>query len=729
MNKKTFPLLLATAMVLGACSTNEDGAMETVKNPDNAIAFSSENTALTRTGFTGADTKIALLFSSQNGSEDSYKSCTTFATGQKNATEGATEYSAVSFTTEEQRYWDDCFGRAAKLSVYGFAVPNKSDANLPITAASSFAAGAGTKAFTIAVPQDQTESDIAALDLTYSNNIQSTSWAKKGIYDYNFSTSKYSLKESATYPTDGRLVFQAKGSDTEAGKFNQGHLIFKHAMCWVTVNLIEGTEGFDNSATTDFVLTGTKNATLNVNYTGTFNVESGTWTSKTDGAIAGMKDISAAKANKSTLTLDAMTLPDKTLDNVTTDFLTFEIDHNLYHVSCDEIAEAIKTKASSLEAGDLKTRLTSFSAMTAGDHYTINITVKKTQIETITAEVVQWEQVNADYTANNARIKFTLRDDTNGTDIITTGKFDIYRSADFDENVTDDREAYNWNTNDYVKATTLTYENNFFKTNWFWESNKEYYHLRTISPINTPLESGNKSFAIQSGAQDDAHDYQWGAPYYVAADKKLYYDVTNGFQYYSDGTTKQLFKAIGPTNSDIHMLLQHMMSDVNVKLLTTTGSDKVNIEGATVELIYFAADGSVNIGNGLITPTTTITNTATMTANGSTYTYRVVPQALTRTDGTNKKIGIKITTSDKNQYYLVEDLSTLEVASITDNGNNRYTAGNTIDRWFPGYSYTYNITIKKTGIETITAEIVNWESVTADKTVTLESKKGFGFWK
>lgn len=719
MNKKTFPLLLATAAVLGACSTNEDSAADAVKNLDNMIAFSSENTAVTRSGFTGADTKIAMLFSSQKGSESSYKSCTTEATGVKNATEGTDQYSDVSFASGKERYWDDCFGRSAKLSVYAFAVPNKSNVTLPITATTSFADGAGTTAYTIAVPTDQSEKSMEELDLTYSNNIRNGATDNKGIYEYNFSTSNYALKSSEGYPEDGRLTFQQK-PETEAGKFNRGHLIFKHAMCWVTVNLIEGTEGFANDAATDFTLTGTKNATLNVNYTGTFDLNSGTWTSKTDGSIAGLKNNSGTKENKTTIKLEAMTLPDKVLDEVTTDFLTFEIDNNLYHVSCDEVAEAIKTKY----ATDGPDRLKNFTTMTAGDHYTVNITVKKTKIETITAEVVQWETVSADYTGNNARISFTLRDDAQGTDITVLDKFAIWRSADNDENVTDERVAYNWDTNAYEKATTVTYENNYFKTNWFWADNKTYYHLRTLTPATTTLESGNKSFQITSGAQDDSHDYQWGAPYYANADKKLYYDITNGFTYYSGDATdanRQLFKAIGPTNSNIHMLLQHMMSDINVVLSTTTGDDKVSIEGATVELIYFANTGSVNMGNGLITPTSTITNTATMTANGSTYTYRVVPQVLTRTSGDHPKVGIKITTSDNNQYYLVEDLASLTVKSITDNGNNRYSTGNTIDRWYPGYSYTYNIKIKKTGIETITAELVNWESVSADKDITLEN--------
>jgi hypothetical protein len=106
------------------------------------------------------------------------------------------------------------------------------------------------------------------------------------------------------------------------------------------------------------------------------------------------------------------------------------------------------------------------------------------------------------------------------------------------------------------------------------------------------------------------------------------------------------------------------------------------------------------------------------------FTYGIVPQALTYNGGT---IGLRITTPDGNQY-VVSDLSKCTATAVTnDNLANPYTEkddkGNyKITSWYPGYKYTYNITIKKTGIERITAAVVGWETVTGkDIDIDLEN--------
>lgn len=104
------------------------------------------------------------------------------------------------------------------------------------------------------------------------------------------------------------------------------------------------------------------------------------------------------------------------------------------------------------------------------------------------------------------------------------------------------------------------------------------------------------------------------------------------------------------------------------------------------------------------------------------YTYGIVPQSLNWTDGT---IGLRITTPDGNQY-VVKDLSTCTATVSSDNIANPYTqvsGGNyTINAWYPGFKYNYTITIKKTGVERITAAVVGWETVTGDLgTIDLEN--------
>ena len=160
----------------------------------------------------------------------------------------------------------------------------------------------------------------------------------------------------------------------------------------------------------------------------------------------------------------------------------------------------------------------------------------------------------------------------------------------------------------------------------------------------------------------------------------------------------------------------------------------------------------MRVGNGLVEPTTTTltttdnfqfdqhvpevpaTESSQAVAAYSDFKYGVVPQVLSGTYGnenTPYQVGIRINTPDGNQY-VIKDLSSVVVeasAISSKNMNNPYTkitSGTnngkyTINRWYPGYKYTYTVKIKKTGIESITAQLVDWETVTGDLgTITLE---------
>ena len=206
------------------------------------------------------------------------------------------------------------------------------------------------------------------------------------------------------------------------------------------------------------------------------------------------------------------------------------------------------------------------------------------------------------------------------------------------------------------------------------------------------------------------------------------YSTTNGFD--GTGTSHQLSQAIGATDSKINMLLFHMTSQITVNVKTTTDdNNKVTLNDGTnstkVEILNILPDGKVLMGNGLVTTTSTDREDATMTTGAYTTettsegakvvcTYGIVPQALSYTGGT---IGLRITTPDGNQY-VVSDLSKCTATVTSKNLVNPYTLSSgvnyVIDAWYPGYQYTYNITIKKTGIERITAAVVGWETVEGD---------------
>ena len=111
----------------------------------------------------------------------------------------------------------------------------------------------------------------------------------------------------------------------------------------------------------------------------------------------------------------------------------------------------------------------------------------------------------------------------------------------------------------------------------------------------------------------------------------------------------------------------------------------------------------------------------------------MVTQTLNRETGTNTetgKVGLRITTPDGNQY-VIEDISTV-YASVSDThlkipytetsvsgSDTKYK----INRWYPGYKYTYTIRITKKGIDKITAQLLDWETVTSDDIdIDLEGK-------
>ena len=86
---------------------------------------------------------------------------------------------------------------------------------------------------------------------------------------------------------------------------------------------------------------------------------------------------------------------------------------------------------------------------------------------------------------------------------------------------------------------------------------------------------------------------------------------------------------------------------------------------------------------------------------------------------------MRITTPDGNQY-IVKDLSTCTASVTANNLANPYTPATgtnyIINAWYPNYKYNYTVTIKKTGVERITAAVVNWEDVIGDLgTIDLEN--------
>ena len=716
MKNLFYPLIFATAFVATACTSSQETDFDTPVDPNGktAISFSVEEQrkTFTRAGFTGS-TKIAMRIKSDaTGKANRYTR--TVATAA--AAASGKEYSSISVDGAYVRYWDDAYGRAANLSVFAIAVPNKDNVtNDNTTLEEKLTAGTGTwfneetenEKISWKVSTTQTATTLADEDLTYSNNIKEGGIG--GVYQYNFADSKY--PEDITGLTNGKMQFRLQSStETDGpGKFDKGHLKFNHALSRVTVNLKKG-EGYPVSGAFKFA-DGTNVKILSVPVSGILDLNSGEWSDKTPGNIDVMAMQTTAAAEMD-YTLMAQILPDYEINATsTTNMLTFTIDDNQYFITQKQMYDALKDATGMTKKEDSKV------TMEQGLNYNFTITVKKTNIINVTAVVQPWSDVNAEeFTPSNARITLDGIYDSNSGKKSTD--FTLYRVLDESDEITDTYVGKEWNGN-YTDTATLTENTDgSWSTNWYFESNKAYYHFRTVNAgitIEGTSDADNSVadyFEIEAGpvASTDPH---WGAP----MTNEPVYNVTNGY-------TDCLSSAIGATNAKINITDQHMMSNITVKLQTTDGNDKVTLAGAKVYITKLHTTGNVLMGTGLVTPTGTtgqVEMTSTDNTKGTEFTYAIVPQALVREENPadDDYVGITIVTADNNQYYIVKKLSEITATKVTNAKSQKKDSA--IKRWFPGHTYTYTFTLKKAGIDKITCTVEGWTDVTADnKDISLE---------
>ncbi len=613
----------------------------------------------------------------------------------------------VSFADGYERYWEDSYSRDSKLSVYSACVPGSST-DLTIGGSATYNPSSydwSTTAIspTIAWPLSGTSASQDATfltnqDLCFSNNV------------------------SNNIVSDNRMVF-----NTSTKEFVARQMIFHHALTKVTFKIKRG-DGFTGA---DFAFTESgKNIVLKgFNTSGTLDMSTGEFLNTSTTPI-GTVDISLL-ANTKDETLDAaydfvltcMMLPGSALTSTATDEVYFTIDNNKYHITKAQLATALASK----KLTDNSTAaLADGSKMRPGVHYVFTMTVSKKKIDKLSAAIVDWETINADEMApSNARITVSLLD--NGTPLTGDATFDLYRKASISETISDVFPDFTWSTG-YTLANNkaelaengtdtgvYTAKNPSDHVEWYWPDNKTFYHFRTVKPINHVVTQAADDYITLTGTAGYT-DVCWGAPFNaLGSGEKLTYSTDYGFDNTGTGTpvTHQISKAIGPTTETINMVMFHMMSDVTIKLTTTEGADAVELANANLSFSNIYPTGTVLMGNGLVTPTGTPTTAGgTVSLVSSTYqlNYGFVPQSLT-------SVVLTITTTDDNQYIVnMNDLAATVGDIIITNpytsaGSGKYK----INYWYPNFNYTYTFKLKKTGIETMSATIANWETVTADE--------------
>lgn len=726
--KKTIFSLGLLSILAASCSKQDVLIDEPTIDPSakEMISFSMTDEAgapatrglETRAGFT-ATTRILMRMRSKDASTN-YRYTRTIAEAAAEAS--GKKYSVVTFDSSNKRYWDDAFGRDANISVFALAIPNQSSSTLLPEDKLTGAAAAGNyvngttwfteatenEKFSWSVSTDQsTSTTIPNEDITYSNNIQpnpNTSPKPNGydgVYSYNFSTDAYTpdLADNISNLTDlgdGVMKFQLKdnGQPTGVGKFNKGHLIFNHALTRLTIHIRKGTGVVAENA---FAFsTGGDIQVQNVPITGTFDIETGKWTSTTPGTITKMATATAKDAEKDVHNYMAQFVPGYTfVDGVTgTNVMQFTIDDNTYYITQDMIYDALyETEANRIADYGYSNDGTGKFEMKQGKNYDLTITVGKKQVETVTATLVDWVYVTGTMAdGDNSYVTLSLLNAITGKNC---KQFDIYRlDAGFNQIYTDQNsvalpELYNWNGNYTDKATTLTETTvgtgsnvGIWKTNWYWESNKSFYHFRTIDkgmviqgttdatndyinvysgPINDAWGTGEPLVANNSVAVNDLkyNDYHWGAPMKSEA-TALTYSLTGSDNALAYGP--YIHSAIGSTHSTINMIEQHMMANVHFILHTGKKADGTAVPGGKitlkdntnkavrVTLTNFVGNGIVELGRGLVN------------ANGTVISSDIPVPGLTPAAYTSNVLNSITGATDANYYTTQSDAEDVTVA-------------------------------------------------------------------
>lgn len=446
-----------------------------------------------------------------------------------------------------------------------------------------------------------------------------------------------------------------KGSEPTA------ELAFSHPFSKVTLNLKYGA-GFTTSPTTGITLKG-------FNTVGSLNVTTGECTTTATTDVTTLRKQTTALSGY--YTYDALVLPGR---NFTTagEAIALNIDGNIYSINTSDFVSQIDAD---------------YQTMKAGANYIFNITVNKTEIK-VSAYVTDWTGVEITAEPSNGT-EATFATSTNGL----TSNFDLYKSG-FNSATTASAATSGFSLSSkyvYDSGSTSKYKLADGYSATYWPNNSTYYHFRGLVPAETTVtkDATNGDYVeMTSKADPYAPDIMWSAPYITTS------NVTS------------ISPALGPTKSVIGLEFKHMMAQVVIQLLTTTGDDKVTLttDANTKVELTCASSGRMRLGDGTVNALGA-SATYTPTYNSGTFTYNtsstvtgyylvgVVPQP-------TSSCSLKITTSDGN-VYPISDLSTLT------------SGGKAVTSWEAGKQYIYKLTLKKTGI-VFSVTLVDWSAITGD---------------
>lgn len=577
------------------------------------------------------------------GSQTTTNCVTMGTTGAKTA---SNKENVVNFTAANTRYWDDAHARSSALSIWAIAVPGVTGdgAKWGSKTAGTWNTTAETKTLDWSVSAAQDETTVMAEDLCFSNNITKTSETR-----------------------DERMKY---GTTTQY-KFDQGKLIFYHALTKITIKLVEG-DGFNTISTSDFNL---DNITLKgFKLSGTFDVAQGEFTSQAASATP-ITTMAQKEKTAADMTLEALVVPGTDLNGTLANAIAFSVDKSAFEVS----AATLKEK---LPAG--------FDKFEAGKNYVFTFTVNKTDIE-LTATIAGWDTVEGQNYAPKINITEVYGQEKTETNNFGKG-FTFYRSLT--------------QASGYAKGSDVTYtdadQSYSFVDQLYWPDHETHYFFRGIWP--KVANDGTPEAKVSASAVAVENVSYSGGSYPS--------DLMLGYPRKADGSSDETCKVhtttsgICATEGEIRMNFQYVMSQVEVNLTTSEGADaknKVVFDSNTkVEIIGGYKEGAIMLENGVASFAGKSKADYTMNRAGSDIIYHdaIIPQTLG-----DMKFRITVTDPDDNHSDSYETV--LGIADIV------MSDGSKISSWEPGKRYFYTLYITKTGIK-VTATIKDWIEVKND---------------
>ena len=692
-----------------ACSSEERITTDSNEKPSGPIVLSAgivegSSKATTRTAPTYQALTTSTQLALQVNGNWKHGNTTTPITKTTTATIGTASETnnVVNFTAAETLYWDDygtadpdnaTVGRTEGLTIYGAAINGKTIA--PTVSDWS--------ALSWEVPTNQTTSGStpADKDLLISNNVK-------------------------TGTSDGTYKFTEKTS----GKL----LKFTHALSKITVVLTAG-DGFvdkNGDASLDFandpevkLTSNVANSSTNTEWActkGNINITSGGVTLTGTSGDPSVITMWQASSTGHIVTKEALVMPGSQFTGDDAIIARINADGNIYYVTAQKIRAKITGESKVTEAGK---------------NYIINVTVNKTDIE-VTATVADWTNISAD----EVPPVINVSGDLGGSAVISADKtFSFYRSSSPLINLGYSYDESLKENNYYKEESVLGYT--YSTTTWtmspvlYWPNHNTHYQFRAVWPRTVTTTTGDEDKPrVEDGSGTTASCQ-------VIKVKNVAY-TANSFPSdlmiarpeidpstlctNKDHTKVSLYNVgICATEGTINLNFRYMMSQVEVNLSTTTGDDKVKLDGAIVELVNVHKTGSVKLGDMevITTGTSPLSNPVLDTFGDYTLDYNststhyhsaIVPQPLRFTeplaDG-NLKFRIKIMNAAGDA---VDDIYYADIKPISVKVTSSSDAAAPVTNWESGKHYVYTLHLSKTEIK-VTATLANWTEVTASQTV------------